>query len=364
LSQDLVSLRFDGEWTPYTRQTVNSRWGPGFEDSQAGHYEQWKARVRAQFYQKGYDKIPSVPFFEPLAVRIRAYCFKMFTEKDLSNAVKGIEDALNPDDRPAKGKRSSVFQRFAWDDDKQIRMYLDHTGLYPCRRGCDRIEIDIQPLFGREPGMISYLRGIVVDISEEEGYATIMTNAQYGFNVVLPKRILSTLSLELPEEQRPGITLYIYPHSYGEGSVTFVFYGFPTKEELRVFRDICTVERVGPSTAFKFMELPLHELLAAVAAEDKNMLCRPRGIGPVVAEKVIKKLGGKNYVPVVEGGKVDDKKLEQLVTAIHGLWGTPVVQIRKWVVDQKFDWTRTFQDLFREASKLIMNERREASKPA
>jgi Holliday junction resolvasome RuvABC DNA-binding subunit len=353
----MISLVFYGETVPYTRQNTNTRWRPGYESSQEARYERWKASIRQQFVEKGYDKLEGVPFFEPLAFGARFFVSKMFTEKDLSNCVKAIEDALNPDYRVTK--KYTVFNRFLYDDDKQIRVYLKNTGIYSCRKGDDRIEVEVEPLWERDDCMISYLRGIPVDVDVDQGFATVMTRSDYGFNVLLPNRVLKSIDLSMNESERPLFVLYIYPHAYGEGSITFSFYGFQTKEELRVFKDILTVEKVGCSKAFKFFEFSLTEMLAAIADGDKQFFTRVKGIGPTTVEKVIEKLKKKAYIPVVSDGRFDEKKAEQLIGSIVQLWNQSVTQVRRWVSDQKFDYSLSFQELFKVASAKMMADRKE-----
>jgi Holliday junction resolvasome RuvABC DNA-binding subunit len=166
---------------------------------------------------------------------------------------------------------------------------------------------------------------------------------------------MAGLSLDKPEEEREPLHLYIHPHVYGDNTMTFVYYGFETKEELRVFRDIIRVERVGPSLAFRFMGLPLNILLPAIADRDVKTLTQIKGVGAKVAEKIIDKLGGKSYIPEVTNGKnIDDEKIERLVGSIHELWGHPVTKVRQWLLDQALDYSLPFQELFTKVSKLLM----------
>lgn len=128
--------------------------------------------------------------------------------------------------------------------------------------------------------MISYLRGICAEAGED--YIVIDVGG-VGFRVGVSG---STAA------QAPGtgerITLYTHM-SVREDDISL--FGFLTKEELRVFRQLLAVNSVGPKAALSILSsLGVDDLRFAVLTSDTRMLTRAPGVGKKMAERLVLEL--------------------------------------------------------------------------
>jgi Holliday junction DNA helicase RuvA len=71
-------------------------------------------------------------------------------------------------------------------------------------------------------------------------------------------------------------------------------YGFPEAAERDWFRLLSTVQGVGARMALAILSaLPPHELVQAIAAQDKQALTRANGVGPKLANRIVTELKDK-----------------------------------------------------------------------
>ena len=78
-------------------------------------------------------------------------------------------------------------------------------------------------------------------------------------------------------------------------------YGFGTRDERELFRQLHTVQLVGPEKALKLISaMKLDALRSAVATGNVGALCAVKGIGRKTAERIIIDLRDKMAVPGAE----------------------------------------------------------------
>lgn len=96
-------------------------------------------------------------------------------------------------------------------------------------------------------------------------------------------------------------------------------YGFFSREERELFRQLTSVSTVGPEKALKLLSaLPLEALRAAVASADVAALSRVKGVGGKTAERIAVELRDKVApwpIPVLAG----PPQAENVTEALAGL---------------------------------------------
>ena len=77
-------------------------------------------------------------------------------------------------------------------------------------------------------------------------------------------------------------------------------FGFQTEHERAWFQLLQTVQGVGSKAALAILSaLSTDEILASLAAKDKNGFCRAEGVGPKLADRILNEL--KNKSPNIIG---------------------------------------------------------------
>ena len=134
--------------------------------------------------------------------------------------------------------------------------------------------------------MIALLRGRVVSVAET---SIVLDVDGVGYEVNVHLRTLAALHDAHGTDH--AVTLRIHT-SVSDDAIRL--YGFPTAEELRLFRLLLGVERIGPKAALGILgraELPT--LVRALRAGDAKLVATVPGIGPKTAERVILELRGR-----------------------------------------------------------------------
>ncbi|MGN0334174.1 MAG: Holliday junction branch migration protein RuvA [Lachnospiraceae bacterium] len=131
--------------------------------------------------------------------------------------------------------------------------------------------------------MISFLKGIIEDINEN---SILMDVRGVGYEIYMPAPNLSRL---------PGIGEEMKIHTYLQVSENGIgLYGFLTKDDLKVFKLLITVNGIGPKGAAGILSyLSADELRLAVLADDARAIAKAPGIGPKTAKKLILELKDK-----------------------------------------------------------------------
>ena len=128
--------------------------------------------------------------------------------------------------------------------------------------------------------MIAYLNGRVADVSEDN---LVIEVAHIGYNVRVPASVTALLPA-VGEEVR----IYTYM-SVREDAVAL--YGFLTKDDLEMYKQLITVSGVGPKAGLSVLSvLSADELRMAVVSQDAKAISKAPGIGAKTAQRIILEL--------------------------------------------------------------------------
>ena len=148
--------------------------------------------------------------------------------------------------------------------------------------------------------MIDYVRGILTE--KEPAIVTVEAHG-VGYGVIIP---LSTYE-RLPAR---GAEVKLYTH-YHVREDTQKLYGFLTKTERELFRQLIGVSSIGPKTAVGILsKISADELAKCITLGDPSRLTKIPGIGAKIAQRLIMELRGKitvtqeapSAVPAAQGG--------------------------------------------------------------
>ena len=131
--------------------------------------------------------------------------------------------------------------------------------------------------------MYAYLKGTVVEMEEDN--LVVEVNG-IGYNVKMP-----SINAGLLPPKGSEIKVYTYT-SVREDAIWL--YGFLTKDELYLFKQLITVNGIGPKGAQSVLSaMPADELRFAIYAGDAGKIAKAPGIGAKTAQRIILDLKGK-----------------------------------------------------------------------
>lgn len=131
--------------------------------------------------------------------------------------------------------------------------------------------------------MISYIRGDV--LFRNENSVVIDVNG-IGYEVYVPYNVMCAL-----ERANGQVELYTYLQVKEDGVALF---GFMTRQDLRTFKLLITVNGIGPKGALGIMSnMTTEELMLAVLADDAKAIAKAPGIGAKTAGKLVLELKDK-----------------------------------------------------------------------
>jgi len=161
--------------------------------------------------------------------------------------------------------------------------------------------------------MIALLRGRILSVDDDG--VVVETSGGVGYQVFCHLRTLTAL------RDRDEVVLHVHT-SVSDDAIRL--FGFASPEELRLFRLLLSVERIGPKAALGILgraELPT--LVRAIRSGDAGMVATVPGIGPKTAQRVILELRGKLDAFAVPGEAPAPPPAQQEVaaTAVEGLRG-------------------------------------------
>lgn len=125
--------------------------------------------------------------------------------------------------------------------------------------------------------MYAYFIG---EVTEIEGDNLILEVNGIGYNIKISNKTSEALCT-IPSE----VKIYTYT-SVREDA--FVLYGFLTKEDLKMFKKLITVNGVGPKGAMAILDImSVNDISLAIIAQDAKSLSKANGIGTKTAERII-----------------------------------------------------------------------------
>ena len=163
--------------------------------------------------------------------------------------------------------------------------------------------------------MIAYLKGKVIDLSEE---SAVIENNGVGYEVLCSSSVLQKLCLGKESE------IFTYMQVKEDG---ISLYGFDTKEEKRMFLKLISVSGVGPKIGIAALAgMELKDLVTAIATSDVKTLSKVKGLGKKTAERIILELRegvGKDEMTVISDiafvKEEESKEAKDAVIALTGL---------------------------------------------
>ncbi|MCC6643716.1 Holliday junction branch migration protein RuvA [Candidatus Peregrinibacteria bacterium] len=156
--------------------------------------------------------------------------------------------------------------------------------------------------------MIAYLEGKI--IHKDSNSAIVQTNG-LGYQVFLPAALHE--KVEIGSDQ----TFFIYTKVREDELSLF---GFANSEELNFFKQLISVNGVGPKTALEILSSDSNAVKNAIVQENTAFLSKIPGIGKKSAERIIVEL--KNKVQPSSHQEISSKleqQLEEVTAALIGL---------------------------------------------
>ena len=131
--------------------------------------------------------------------------------------------------------------------------------------------------------MIAYLKGKITDIAEEN---VVLEVNDIGYNVKITGRTLGMLPAA-------GEEVKIYTYTYVREDAIHL-YGFLTRDDLKMFKLLITVNGIGPKGALAVLSVrDADELRFAIISGDAKAIAKAPGIGGKTAERAILDLKDK-----------------------------------------------------------------------
>jgi len=161
--------------------------------------------------------------------------------------------------------------------------------------------------------VIARLRGRVACLDADQ--ATIETGG-VGYQVFCHLRTLTALH----EHGEHEVTLHIHT-AVSDDAIRL--YGFLTRDELRLFRLLIGVERIGPKAALSILgrtELPV--MVRAIRNSDVALVASVPGVGQKTAERVVLELRDRlGDLGLAAGTPAPSAAAQAMDTAVAGLVG-------------------------------------------
>lgn len=131
--------------------------------------------------------------------------------------------------------------------------------------------------------MYSYIKGKLADIEESK---IIVEAGGIGYGILVPGTVM---------ERMPAIGEQVKIHTYLHVKEDlFLLFGFLTKDDLKVFKLLLSVNGIGPKGALAVLSvMTTDQLRFAVLAGDAKAIAKAPGIGAKTAQRVILELKDK-----------------------------------------------------------------------
>lgn len=103
-----------------------------------------------------------------------------------------------------------------------------------------------------------------------------------------------------------------------------LLYGFSSKEELKIFKQLISVSGVGPKAAVSLLsQFKAHEIASAIITKNIAQITKAQGIGKKIAERIILELKDKidtdEAIAVNENFDTPNDDMSQVIEALMAL---------------------------------------------
>ena len=133
--------------------------------------------------------------------------------------------------------------------------------------------------------MIAFVSGILDSLTES---SAVLDVGGIGYEILVPAETVGRLSSAGLKSQ---IKLYTYLYVRED---SLLLYGFLSKDELELFRELITVSGIGPKGALSLLSaLGPDDLRFAILSGDTKSIAKAPGIGKRTAERLVIDLRGK-----------------------------------------------------------------------
>lgn len=203
--------------------------------------------------------------------------------------------------------------------------------------------------------MIAYVKGKLSEVTEE---TVVVESNGIGYEIGVPFTVLNQLPAFGSE-----VKIYTYMHVKEDAMKLF---GFLTKDDLKVFKLLITVNGIGPKGALGILSaLTTDDLRFAVLADDVKAISKAPGIGTKTAKKLILELKDKLKLEEAfearlahgEAGQPDVANMESIrseaVMALTAL-GYSNTDALKAVRQVELTEDMTVEELLKKSLKFIM----------
>ena len=162
--------------------------------------------------------------------------------------------------------------------------------------------------------MLAYIKGTVSQIGEN---FIVLDNGGLGYLILMPTSSLFALN------EADEVTVFTYM-AVREDDISL--FGFITKDELNMFKNLITVSGIGPKNALSILSsISVDELKMAIASEDSKLIAKSKGVGSKTAQKIVVELKDKMAKEAVSDVvKTSAKGSSDLETAIAFVSSTGV----------------------------------------
>jgi Holliday junction DNA helicase RuvA len=128
--------------------------------------------------------------------------------------------------------------------------------------------------------MIAYLKGIITELSLS---GVVLEVGGIGYDIAMAYNLMTDL-----KKEDEAVKLYIYEHIKEDAHD---LYGFITKEQKELFKQLIGVSGIGPKGAVQVLDYytPV-EVVEIILAEDSKALSKVSGIGAKTAQRIILEL--------------------------------------------------------------------------
>ncbi|OGJ42251.1 Holliday junction DNA helicase RuvA [Candidatus Peregrinibacteria bacterium RIFCSPLOWO2_02_FULL_39_10] len=129
--------------------------------------------------------------------------------------------------------------------------------------------------------MIAYLKGKILKKTDR---GIILSTGNIGYFVHISSPLLET------KKDSGEAEFFIHSHIREDA---FDLYGFKTWSELNFFKDLISINGVGPKLAMEIFNLPIEKIKSAIINEDTDFICEIRGIGQKTSKRIVLELKSK-----------------------------------------------------------------------
>lgn len=203
--------------------------------------------------------------------------------------------------------------------------------------------------------MIAYVKGELSEVTEE--FIVVESNG-IGYEISVPFTVINRLPAMGNE-----VKIYTYMHVREDAMKLF---GFLTKDDLKIFKLLITVNGIGPKGALGILSsITPDDLRFAVLADDVKAISKAPGIGTKTAKKLILELKDKLKLEEAfevrlantEAGQADAVNLESIrseaVMALTAL-GYSNTDALKAVRQVELTENMTVEELLKKSLKFMM----------